>query len=88
LPPAPRATLTGSRSAMARPSTAPGVRRAARQRSGQRAGGALRAGALTVCVLALAAIVVASGVIFLLGGPSAESHRVVLKRAFASLWDR
>jgi serine/threonine protein kinase len=88
LPLAQRGTLAGSRwrAPTARPSTAPGTRRVDRRRSRQLAGGALRAGALTVCVLALAAIVLASGVIFLLGGPSAKSNRVVLERALDSLW--
>ena len=46
----------------------------------------LRAGALAVCVIAFAAIVVAGGIIYLLDGPRADSHRVLLKRAIASLW--
>jgi hypothetical protein len=41
---------------------------------------------MAVCVIALAAIVVAGGIIYLLGGPHGDSHRVLLKRAIASLW--
>ncbi|HKO91541.1 MAG TPA: serine/threonine-protein kinase [Polyangiaceae bacterium] len=50
-------------------------------------GGVLRAGALLVCGVALAAIVLAGGVIYLLGSPDGASHRVLLKRALAPLLD-
>ena len=85
-PLAPRPALMGSRSSAAPARPSAGARRASRRRPGKLAGSALRAGALLVCVLALAAIVVAGGVIFLLDGPRAESQRVLLKRALASLW--
>jgi eukaryotic-like serine/threonine-protein kinase len=58
-----------------------------RGRSGSAAGGALRAGALLVCVLALAAIVLAGTVIVLLAGPRADSNRARLKTAIGSIWD-
>jgi len=58
-----------------------------RDRSGGAAGSALRAGALLVCVLALAAIVVAGTVIVLLDGPRADSNRARLKAAIASVWN-
>jgi hypothetical protein len=47
----------------------------------------LRAGALFVCGLALAAIVLAGGVIYLLDSPDGASHRVLMKRALAPLLD-
>jgi serine/threonine protein kinase len=59
-----------------------------RARSAGATGSALRAGALFVCTLALAAIVVAGTVIVLLDGPRADSRRALLKRAIASIWDR
>jgi serine/threonine-protein kinase len=49
--------------------------------------GVLRAGALFVCGLALAAIVLAGGVIYLLDSPDGASHRVLMKRALAPLLD-
>jgi len=63
----------------------PGLRARSRGR-GSRAGSMLHAGAMAVCVIALAAIVVAGGIIYLLDGPRGDSHRVLLKRAIASLW--
>ncbi|HEU4580375.1 MAG TPA: serine/threonine-protein kinase [Polyangiaceae bacterium] len=63
-----------------------GTLRARGRRRGSRAGSLLRAGALAVCVIALAAIVVAGGIIYLLDGPEGDSHRVLLRRAIASLW--
>jgi len=47
----------------------------------------LRAGALLVCGVALTAIVLAGGVIYLLDSPDGPSHRVLLKRALAPLLD-
>ena len=66
------------------PRTQHAAARGAKARRGS--SGVLRAGALAVCVLALATIVVAGGIIYLLGGPRADSNRVLLKRAIASLW--
>jgi len=52
-----------------------------------RLGGVLRAGALLVCGVALTAIVLAGGVIYLLDSPDGASHRVLLQRALAPLLD-
>jgi len=62
------------------------ARAAAPRRRDTASGGVLRAGAFALCVVALAAIVVAGGIIYLLDGPRGDSHRVLLKRAIASLW--
>jgi serine/threonine-protein kinase len=53
-------------------------------RARRRGGGALRAGALVVCALALAAIVLAGGAIFVLGGPEGGARRSALKRALTT----
>jgi serine/threonine protein kinase len=48
-------------------------------------GRALHAGAMLVCGLALAGIAVAGGIIYLLESPEGAEHRVLLRRAIASL---
>jgi serine/threonine-protein kinase len=86
LPLRPEIARTTGAGTMSARRTSPGTTLRARSRQGSRAGSVLRAGAMAVCVLALAAIVVAGGIIYLLDGPQADSHRVLLKRAIASLW--
>jgi len=46
---------------------------------------ALHAGAMVVCGLALAAIAIAGGIIYLLESPEGAEHRVLLRRALASV---
>jgi serine/threonine-protein kinase len=72
-----------------RTSGLPGARARAqrRGRNGGVAGNALRAGALLVCVLAFAAIVVAGTVIVLIDSPRVDSQRARWKAAIASIWD-
>ena len=84
--PEPIARSTGAGTLPARTIGAGSTLRARSRRRDSRGGSVLRAGALAVCVIALAAIVVAGGIIYLLDGPRADSHRVLLKRAIASLW--
>jgi serine/threonine-protein kinase len=84
--PEPIARSTGNGTMSARTLGTGTTLRARSRRRGSAAGSVLRAGALAVCVIAVAAIVVAGGIIYLLDGPRADSHRVLLKRAIASLW--
>jgi serine/threonine-protein kinase len=88
LPAVPPRT-SASRVSASRVSGLPVVRARVQRRPGAASatGSALRAGALLVCVLALAAIVVAGAVIVSLDGPRADSRRALLKRAIASIWD-
>lgn len=55
-----------------------------RQRGARTGGGALRAGALVVCALALTAIVLAGAAISLLGGPEGSAGRALLERALSA----
>ncbi len=64
------------------PTRAPAAPRATRPRKPQ-GGSALRAGALVICALALAAIVLAGGLIALLGGPDGHARRTLLERALS-----
>jgi serine/threonine-protein kinase len=86
LAPQPLARTTGAGTLPARTLGSGSTLRARSQRRGSRAGSVLRAGALAVCVIALAAIVVAGSIIYLLDGPQGDSQRVLLRRAIASLW--
>lgn len=79
--PAPAARAEAPARAPARVAVRARTTRARERRGG---GGALRAGALVVCALALAAIVLAGGAIWLLGGPEGGARRDALKRVLAA----